>query len=97
MQFPKVLCYPVADSWPRANQQTQFGKSSGRQTETEAEAVAYVICHASGLHCSTGSSDYIQPYAGDTIAGPLPAHGFGHLVELEGKPAAIEPHLDKCA
>ena len=33
--------------------------------ETEAEAVAYVVCRAVGLDCSTKSSDYIQLYAGD--------------------------------
>ena len=33
--------------------------------ETEAEAVAYVVCRASGLDCSTRCSDYIQLYQGD--------------------------------
>jgi hypothetical protein len=33
--------------------------------ETEAEAVAFVVCRAAGLECSTRSSDYIQLYAGD--------------------------------
>ena len=33
--------------------------------ETEAEAVAYVVCRAFGLDCSTRSSDYIQLYRGD--------------------------------
>ncbi|MHB8902926.1 MAG: ArdC-like ssDNA-binding domain-containing protein [Thermoguttaceae bacterium] len=32
--------------------------------ETEAEAVAYVVCRAFGLDCSTRSSDYIQLYQG---------------------------------
>lgn len=32
--------------------------------ETEAEAVAYVVCRASGLDCSTKSSD-VQLYGGD--------------------------------
>ena len=32
--------------------------------ETEAEAVAYVVCRAFGLDCSTRSSDYIQLYRG---------------------------------
>ncbi len=32
--------------------------------ETEAEAVAYVVCEAAGLECSTASSDYIQLYDG---------------------------------
>jgi antirestriction protein ArdC len=33
--------------------------------ETEAEATAYVVCRASGLDCSTKSSDYVQLYGGD--------------------------------
>ena len=33
--------------------------------ETEAEAVAYVVCRSFGLDCSTRSSDYIQMYCGD--------------------------------
>jgi hypothetical protein len=33
--------------------------------ETEAEAVAFVVCHALGLETGTGSSDYIQLYQGD--------------------------------
>lgn len=34
--------------------------------ETEAEAIAFVICHALGLETGTGSSDYIQLYHGDS-------------------------------
>jgi len=33
--------------------------------ETEAEAVAFIVCHAIGLEMGTTSSDYIQLYAGD--------------------------------
>lgn len=33
--------------------------------ETEAEAVAYVVCRAVGLECSTRASDYIQLWDGD--------------------------------
>jgi antirestriction protein ArdC len=33
--------------------------------ETEAEAVAFVVCHALGLETGSGSSDYIQLYHGD--------------------------------
>jgi hypothetical protein len=33
--------------------------------ETEAEAVAFVVCHALGLETGTGSSDYIQLYHGN--------------------------------
>ena len=34
--------------------------------ETEAEAVAFVVCHAFGLDSKTRSSDYIQLYRGTT-------------------------------
>jgi hypothetical protein len=33
--------------------------------ETEAEAVAYVVCRSVGLECSTRASDYIQLWNGD--------------------------------
>lgn len=39
-----------------------------RTVELEAEAVAYVVCHAVGLDTSTASSDYIQLYRGDRRA-----------------------------
>jgi hypothetical protein len=35
------------------------------QRETEAEAVAFVVCHAIGLKTGTASQDYIQLYNGD--------------------------------
>ena len=33
--------------------------------ETEAEAVAFVVCQAVGLQTGTASADYIQPWHGD--------------------------------
>ena len=33
--------------------------------ETEAEAVAFVVCNAVGLHNGTSSQDYIQLWHGD--------------------------------
>ena len=33
--------------------------------ETEAEAVAFVVCHGTGLDTNSASSDYIQLYNGD--------------------------------
>jgi hypothetical protein len=33
--------------------------------ETEAEAVAFVVCYGVGLDVNTASSDYIQLYNGD--------------------------------
>jgi len=41
--------------------------------ETEAEAVAFVVCQAVGLECGTASSDYVQLYDGkkDTLLASL--------------------------
>jgi hypothetical protein len=39
--------------------------TSKRIRETEAEAVAFVICHAIGLETGSASQDYIQLYEGD--------------------------------
>ena len=41
--------------------------------ETEAEAVAFIVCRAMGLDCSTHSSDYIALYRGssDTLSESL--------------------------
>ncbi|MCK5125211.1 MAG: DUF1738 domain-containing protein [candidate division Zixibacteria bacterium] len=41
-------------------------KLSKTQKETEAEAVAYVVCQSIGLDTNTAFSDYIQLYKGDT-------------------------------
>ena len=40
--------------------------SSKTVRETEAEAVAFVVCQAIGLNTGTAASDYIQLYSGDT-------------------------------
>lgn len=40
-------------------------KLSKKQKETEAEAVAYVVCQSIGLDTTTAFSDYIQLYKGD--------------------------------
>ena len=41
--------------------------------ETEAEAVAFVVCHSTGLDTNTAASDYIALYQGDqtTLAASL--------------------------
>jgi antirestriction protein ArdC len=39
--------------------------TSKRTRETEAEAVAYILCQAIGLETSSASQDYIQLYDGD--------------------------------
>ncbi len=36
-----------------------------RQRETEAEAVAYVVANAIGLHATSASADYITLWNGD--------------------------------
>jgi antirestriction protein ArdC len=41
------------------------GSTSQRSRETEAEAVAFVVCHAIGLETGSASQDYIQLYDGD--------------------------------
>lgn len=48
------------------HQGPRLKETSKKVRETEAEAVAYVVCNALGLDCSTASSDYIQLYRGDT-------------------------------
>src|SRR5712691_5405152 len=40
--------------------------TSKRTRETEAEAVAFVVCHAIGLETGSASQDYIQLYEGDS-------------------------------
>jgi len=39
--------------------------TSKRVRETEAEAVAFVVCRAVGLETGSAAHDYIQPYEGD--------------------------------
>ena len=41
--------------------------TSKRSRETEAEAVAFVVCHAIGLETGSASQDYIQLYEGDAM------------------------------
>ena len=71
--------------------------------ETEAEAVAFVVCHAVGLETANHSSDYIQLHRGDeqTLANSLDAIqkvSKTLLTELESivpagkfEPASTEP------
>jgi len=39
--------------------------TSKRSRETEAEAVAFVVCEAIGLETGSAAQDYIQLYEGD--------------------------------
>src|SRR5690606_15521713 len=58
-----VLAHELAHEWLHDREQRQGLPKAVR--ETEAEAVAFVVCNAFGLDCSTRSSDYIQLYQGD--------------------------------
>ncbi|MFO0978283.1 MAG: ArdC-like ssDNA-binding domain-containing protein [Planctomycetaceae bacterium] len=58
-----VLAHELAHEWMHDVDQRQNLPKTVR--ETEAEAVAYVVCRSFGLDCSTRSSDYIQMYRGD--------------------------------
>jgi hypothetical protein len=44
---------------------TRRAETTKTVRETEAEAVAFVVCHAIGLDTGTQSSDYIQLWQGD--------------------------------
>jgi antirestriction protein ArdC len=73
--------------------------TSKRSRETEAEAVAFVICNAIGLETGSASQDYIQIYDGDAnlLFGNL-EHIQGTAAQIlnaigaEGTPAAAEPN-----
>jgi hypothetical protein len=59
-----VLAHEVSHEF--LHQQTGRKRQVSRTVlETEAEAVAYVVCRAMGLETTTRSSDYIQLYRGD--------------------------------
>lgn len=57
-----VLVHETAHEWMHNGEQRKALDKTVR--ETEAEAVAFVVCQAFGLDCSTQSSDYIQLYRG---------------------------------
>ena len=44
--------------------ETQRADLNRTVRETEAEAVAYVVCRSLGIDCSSRSADYIQLYNG---------------------------------
>ena len=64
MRF-RVLAHELAHEWMHGPQHRMTLAKTVR--ETEAEAVAYVVCRSFGLDCSTRSSDYIQMYRGDEV------------------------------
>lgn len=58
-----ILAHELSHEWMHDQQQRKALPTTVR--ETEAEAVAYVVCRSFGLDCSTRSSDYIQLYQGN--------------------------------
>ncbi len=58
-----TMCHELAhELLHRGDRRAQTTKAV---RETEAEAVAYVVCRSVGLECSTRASDYIQIWNGD--------------------------------
>ena len=64
-----VIAHELAHELPHRNDQD----TPKTVLETEAEAVAYVVCEALGLDTNTASSDYIQTWQGtrETLAASL--------------------------
>ena len=58
-----VLAHEAAHEILHRNKETMPKEKKVR--ETEAEAVAFFVCHGIGLDVNTASSDYIQLYNGD--------------------------------
>lgn len=58
-----ILAHELSHEWMHDEEQRRVREKTVR--ETEAEAVAYVVCRSFGLDCSTRSSDYIQMYDGN--------------------------------
>jgi len=67
----EVLVHELAHEMLHAGEHRKAGTRTTR--ETEAEAVAFVVCQAIGLEASTAAQDYIQLYEGDkgTLAAAL--------------------------
>ena len=58
-----TLAHELAHEMMHRNERRS--STSKRVRETEAEAVAYVVCHAIGLETGSAAQDYIQLYDGD--------------------------------
>jgi len=58
-----TLVHEVAHEKMHRNEQRS--STSKRSRETEAEAVAFVVCQAIGLETGSAAQDYIQLYEGD--------------------------------
>jgi hypothetical protein len=58
-----VLVHELAHELIRKGERRKNTSQTVR--ETEAEAVAFVVCHSIGLDTNTAASDYISIYQGD--------------------------------
>ena len=63
-EFAAVLAHELAHEI--LHHQPRRAATTKTVRETEAEAVAYVVCHAIGLETGTASQDYIQLHHGDS-------------------------------
>jgi len=81
-----TLAHEVGHQLLHQNAESTPGSKTVR--ETEAEAVAYVICQAIGLETTTASCDYIQLYRGSaaTLAASLDRiqHTAGEIIAAIG-------------
>lgn len=59
-----ILAHELAHEMLHTGQRRH--ETTKKVRETEAEAVAFVVCRACGVDTATRSSDYIQLYRGDT-------------------------------
>jgi len=69
-----TLAHEMAHEMMHRNERRS--STSKRVRETEAEAVAYVVCHAIGLETGSAAQDYIQLYDGDA---KLLTESLGHI------------------
>ena len=86
-----VFCHEVAHEMLHKTDRGQEDSKTVR--ETEAEAVAFVVCQAIGLNTNTASSDYLSLYQGDkeTLAKSLGRIQRTAARVIEGVMAEREP------
>ena len=86
-----VSCHEVAHEMLHKTDRSQEDSKTVR--ETEAEAVAFVVCQAIGLNTNTASSDYLSLYQGDkeTLAKSLGRIQRTAARVIEGVMAEREP------
>lgn len=89
-----VLSHEIAhEMLHRGERRTSTSKTV---RETEAEAVAFVVCQSIGLETGTAASDYIQLYSGDraTLAASLEfiQHTACEIIAVLRPQAEVQPH-----